>query len=186
MRIEIGPPPAGITLTLEDLAALADGNGNVPDAAAARFKTLIDSCEKPERFEAARRWMAAALAGLRRLAADADVKLLADGLYAFECLEKLSARSWESPSDVLDPRLDVPYRELISLAAALAERAGGEEKAELEQLVDRLMRALAAEISGEGIGEPLIDRLLEVGEEAAEEALRQLVGRYRELRAATA
>ena len=181
-----GSPPGGVTLTRRDLAAIAGGTGNLPDETALRLKTLIDCCQDPERWEAARRWAAARLAEMRRLAADAGVELLADGLYALDCLEKLGSAPWESPGEVLDPRLDVPYRELISLAAARAERTGGEEKAEIERLGKRLIRAQGDEVSSEDLVEPLIDRLLEVGDEAAEEALRRLVGRYRERRAAAA
>ncbi len=70
------------------------------------------------------------------------------------------------------------------MAGARAERAQGAEQAELERLGARLIRALSDEISGEDFVEPLIGRLVEAGEEAAEEALRRLVARYRERRAA--
>ncbi|MCP3916541.1 MAG: hypothetical protein GY711_13365, partial [bacterium] len=42
---------------------------------------------------------------------------------------------------VLDPRLDVPYPELISMARAFAERTEGDEQAELLHLAERLTLA---------------------------------------------
>ena len=50
---------------------------------------------------------------------------------------------------VLDPRLDVPYQELISMAGAHSGRAEGAEKAELQRLIERLARALSEQIRGE-------------------------------------
>ncbi len=135
----IGAAPEGIALTLEDLALLADGTGNIPDDSAVRLQTLI-RCGDPARFEAAGRWIAAQLKVLRRMAADAGVDLLADGLYVSRCLERLRSGSWCSPTDVLDPRLDVPYQELIAMAGACADRARDEEEqAELRNLIERLV-----------------------------------------------
>ncbi len=177
-----GPTLEG-PLTLEDLALIADGTGNVPDATATRLQALF-SCEDPDEVEYLWRCYAAALADLRRMAADAGVELLADGLYVHRLLERLRTEPWDAPADLIDPRLDVPYRELIAMTRARAGRAEGEEKAELGQLVERLGAALGAQIRGDSSADLLIDRLLEVGADIAEEALDQLVGLYRDRRAA--
>ncbi len=178
-----GPAPQGIDLTPEDLALIVDGTGNIPDDDALRLGSLV-LCQDPERFEAARCWMAAQIEEMRRMAADAGVELLADGLYVFGCLEQLRIEPWETPGDVLDRRLDVPYRELIAMARARADRAGDDERTEMRQLVERLGIALGTQIRGESSAHLLIDRLVEVGDEVAVEAFNQLVGLYRDRRAA--
>ncbi len=173
-----------IPLTPEDLALIADGTGNIPDDTAVGLQAFILSAGDSQKFERTRQWIVAQLEELRRTAADAGVELLGDGQYVFSTLERLRAEPWKTPADLLDPRLDVPYQELIAMAGARAERARGAEKAELRQLIERLVGALGDELGGEKYVQLLIGRLLEVGEAAAEEALRQLVGIYRHRRAA--
>ena len=68
------------------------------------------------------------------------------------------------------------------MAGALADRAEGAEKAELQQLIKRLVRAFGDDLGGQKIVELLVDQLVAVGEEAAEEALGELVGMYRHRR----
>lgn len=142
-------------LTLKDIAILADGAGNISDETAERLAPYVRGDED----------LKEPLAELRQMAADAGTPLLADGLHAFEILSRLRSRIWARPSDVLDPRLDVPFDELISMTAAMAERAGDKEKTELQQMKGR-----------HEIGRALIDRLLEVDEDVAEAAVTHLVG----------
>ena len=123
------------TLTLEDVAILADGTGNIPDETATRLAPLIRG---DERF-------AAALDDLRRMAADAGTAYLADGFDAHASLERLRAEPWTHPRDVLHPDLDVPYRELVAVAAAAAGRAKGAERMTLREVQQRLERAWAAD-----------------------------------------
>ena len=158
-------------LTLEDVAALADGAGNLSDETAARLQPFV--CED-ESF-------AEDLAALRQMAADAGTKLLDDGLQAFRSLSLLRQRTWKKPSDVLDPRLDAPFPELIAMAGAMAGRAGGAEKAELEELRERLIVAFADQLGGERFLR-MVDELLEVEEAVAEAVLRRLVALYRRRR----
>ncbi len=134
--------PAGVVLTLEDLALLADGTGNIPDDTAVRLRVLI-CCSDIERICETWRRQAAELERLRRLAAAAHVAELADGLYIFRCLERLRSSQWSSPGEVLDPRLDVPYAELISMARYFAGCAKADEQAELTHLAERLELDLA-------------------------------------------
>jgi len=120
-------------LTLEDIAVLADGTGNIPDETAARLAPLVRA---DDRF-------APALDDLRRMTSDAGTAYLADGLDAHASFGRLRSESWTHPTDVLDPDLDVPYRELIAIASAQAGRAKGAEKAELRELRGRLEKAWA-------------------------------------------
>jgi hypothetical protein len=173
--------PEEITLTPEDVALLADGTGDVPDETAVRLQALI-LCDDPRRIAATWRAIAGQLEELRRMAEDAGVELLADGLYAYRCLERLRSLPWERPADVLDLRLDVPLRELLSMTGAMIARADGAEKAELKRLFERLAAAQGEETRDDDLFEGLIERLLDVGPEAAEATLTQLEGRYRQRR----
>ncbi len=130
-----------VSLTPEDLALIADGTGNIPDDTAVRLQAFILCAGDPEEFERRRKWIVTELQELRRTAADAGVDLLGDGHYVLRTLERLRAEPWKTPADLLDPRLDVPYQELIAMAGARAERAEGEEKVELRQLIERLVGA---------------------------------------------
>ena len=118
-----------IGLTMKDIAILADGQGNIPDDTAERLAIFIRGEER----------VLGTLEQLARMAADAGVEHLADGHDTFENLSRLRQEPWESVTDVLDPRLDVPYPDLISMAGALADRAEGEEQAELRELGRRLI-----------------------------------------------
>lgn len=142
---ETDPAPEDIPLTLEDVALLADGAGNIPDDTATRLQTLI-RCDDLERIERTWRWIKAELEQLRGMADDARVELLADGLYVFRCFERLRVEPWTLPGDLLDPRLDVPYQELISMAGAFEGRAQGAEKVEMQKLIERIGAALGAQI----------------------------------------
>ncbi len=155
-------------LTLEDVAALADGTGNLPDDTAVKLKPIV--CEDES--------LAEDLAALRQMAEDAGTGLLEDGLTTFKRLSRLRERAWEKPSDVLDPNQDVSIRELIAMAGAMAGRADGEEKGELEELKERLIAAFGDQLGGERVLE-MVDELLEVEEAVAEAVLGQLVGLYR-------
>ena len=151
------PAPTDIALTQEDIALLADGTGNIPDDTATRLQALI-RCDDRERLQRTWRRIAAHLEDLHQMAQDAGVKLLADGLYVFRDLSRLRSEPWESASDVLDPRLEVPYPELLAMAGALADRAEGAEKAELQQLLERLARDFGDYLGGQknrgGAGRP--------------------------------
>jgi len=138
------PRPQHGDLTLEDLALLADGAGNVPDATARRLQALIQ-CSDLEHVGETWRGFVVRIRRLRQMAADAGTRFLADGLDAFRSLERLRSDLWVRPEDVLDPRLEVPYRELIAMARARAERARGDEKGELLDLADRLASAREGE-----------------------------------------
>ncbi len=155
-------------LTLEDVAILADGIGNIPDGTAERLRPLVREDER----------LAEDLAALRQLADDAGVQLLEDGLNTYERLGRLRERAWEKPSEVLDPLVEVPYRELIAMAGAMAKRADGGEKAELEELRERLIAAFGDELGGVKILK-MVDELVEVEDAVAETVLGQLVGLYR-------
>ncbi len=137
---QTGAPPGGVTLTTEDIALLADGTGNIPDDTARRLQVLI-CCGDVEQIVALWRYLAAELVILRRLADAVRVALLADGLHYYRCVERLRAEIWKTPADVFDPRTELHYPELISVARYLAGRAEGEERAELEHLAGRLEHA---------------------------------------------
>ena len=147
-KSDLDPASGRIALTREDVALLADGTGNIPDGTATRLRELV-RCRDLELIARTWRWIGKQVEDLRRLAEDAGVELLADGLYVFRCLERLRSGSWRSPTEVLDPRLDVPYQELISMAGAHSDRAEGAEKAELQGLIERLASALSEQIRGE-------------------------------------
>ena len=152
-------------LTLKDIAILADGAGNIPDDTAGRLQSYIRRDED----------LKEPLARLQQMASDAGTPSLADGLHAFDNLARLRARAWKRPFDVLDPRLDVPFEELISMADAMALRTDGEEKAELLRLKDRLVAAFGEDLGRAEPGRLLIDRLLEVDGETAEAAVASLL-----------
>ncbi len=181
---KIANGPKELALTREDVALLADGTGNIPDDTAARLQALI-RCDDADEIGAFWRCSVTPwLEELSQMTEDAGVELLADGLCVFRDLERLRSLRWQQPTDVLDGRLDVPYRELIVMAGALAERAEGVERIGLERLAERLTAALGAEmLEGDNV-EMLIDRLLEIGQEAADEVLGQVVARYRQRRKA--
>ncbi len=132
--------PTAIPLTPEDVAHLADGTGEFPDDTAARLKVFI-RCDDMERVQRTWHLIGSHLEELHRMAEDADVELLVDAIFVFRILEQLRSEAWESPGDVLHPRIEVPYPHLISLAGARAERAADAEKAELQQLRQRLLLA---------------------------------------------
>ncbi len=148
-------------LTLEDVAALADGTGNLSDETAARLKPLVCGDEA----------FAEDLAALRQMAEDAGTRLLADGLHAFRRLSRLRERFWSRPADVLGPDLDVPYGELITMAGAMAARVEGEERAGLERLRERLIVAFGVELGDDRALRLMMDRLDEVEETVAEAVL---------------
>ena len=116
------------------------------------------------------------------MAEDAGVRLLADGLYAHESLTRLRQEPGKSTKDVLDPRLETRHADLIVVANALADRAEGEEKAELRELAGRLAVDLRDSLMAESFVEQLLARLVKVREDA-EEALDELARRYRKRRA---
>ena len=165
-RAEAPALPGG--LTLADIALLADGTGNIPDDTAARLAPLIVSDDR----------LAGHLARLRRMAEDAAAECLADGHDAHASFAVLESATWQHPTDVLDPRVDVPYRELISIAATRAARAPRAERARLSMLEQRLVQAFTEDLAN---GEPfhrLGGRLLEVDDATAEATARRLVERF--------
>lgn len=161
-------------LTRHDVATLADGTGNISDETATRLATFISS---DPRF-------ADTLATLRQMADDAGVKYLADGLEIHQLITRLRQESWKVPRELVNPALDVPYPQLLTLTATLAERARGQEKAALTALEDRLLAAFSAEVADEPFFETLVVLLSPVGENAAEKVLARLVRHYRRLRKA--
>ncbi len=176
--------PRAIHLTIDDVALLADGQGNIPDETATRLKDLILFGDSDEIEFFWRTSVMPWLEELRQMARDARVELLADGLYVFRGLECLRSMRWEKPAEVFDQRLDIPYHELILMALARAGRAEKAEKIELERLAEDLSVALVAEIRDADFVEPLVDRLLEISEEVADEVLGQVIAHYRQRRRA--
>lgn len=85
-------------LTLEDIATLADGTGNIPDETAESLKPLI---REDARF-------AEALAALRQMADDAGTKLAADGLDAFRSLTGSGSELGRSPPTCSTPTWTSP------------------------------------------------------------------------------
>ncbi len=152
-----------IALIPEDVALLADGTGNIPDDTATRLQTFI-RCRDRELIECTWRWIGSQLEEQRQMAEDAGVELLADGLYVSRCFERLRADPSTRPSEVLDPRLDVPYQELISMAGALADRGDAAEKVEMQQLIKRLGVALGEQIQTEEELEPIAPTTSEIAE----------------------
>ncbi len=175
--------PAAGPLTHEDVAHFADGSGELPGDTAARLQALI-RCDDLDRVERTWRLIGAQLEELRRMAEDADVELLVDAVFVFRILERLRSETWESPHEMLHPGVEVPYPPLIAMVGVMAERAEGEESAELLALHERLTIAQDNRACGEKLLDFLVARLLEVDEEAAEGALDQLVAIYRHRRAA--
>lgn len=145
---KIGQAAEEIALIPEDVALLADGTGNIPDDTATRLQALI-RCRDLEQIERTWSWIGSQLGEQSRMAEDADVELLADGLYVYRCFERLRSDPSTRPGELLDPRLDVPYQELISMAGAVADRGDAAEKAEMQQLIERLGVALAEQIQAE-------------------------------------
>ncbi len=175
------PTPKAIPLTYEDVAHLADGSGDLPADTAVRLQVFI-CCDDLERVQDTWRLIASHREELYQMADDADVELLVDAVFIFRILEQLRSEPWERPGDVLHPGIEVPYPQLISMAAAGAARAAGDEQAELLRLRERLVLALGNQLGSEKV----VERLLEVREEVAEEALSQLVRVYRHRRAGAA
>ena len=173
------PGPEGIAFTLEDVAFLSDGTDDLPNDMALRLRALF-LCDDLKPVAATFRVIGGRLEELRRMAEDAGVEQLADGLYVYRCLERLRSLPWERPADVLDLRLEVPFQELLSMTRALAARAEAAEQADLEQLCQRLTVAAGEQIGDDDMFKVLIERLISAGPEAAEEALRQLMERYRQ------
>ncbi len=159
-------------LTHHDIASLADGTGGISDETATRLANLIRSDPR----------YADLLERLRKMADDAGVKYLADGLEIHQIVTRLRKESWQEPRDVVHPHLDVPYPQLITMTATLAKRARGKEKTELTALEERLIVAFSKELAGEAFFQSLVERLMPVKEGAAEQTLGHLVGHYRRLR----
>ncbi len=185
MPTKTTPDRGAIPLTPEDVAHLADASGELPDDTATRLQALI-RCDDLERVEHTWPLIGAHLEALRQMAEDAGVELLVDAVFVLRIFERLRSEHWESPEDLLHPGVEMPYEQLISMAGALAERAVGAEKAELRHLKERLIAALGDQLGGEEFVKLLIDRLLEIREEVAEETLNHLVGLYRHRREAAA
>ncbi len=152
-RPEIFQAPEGVALTPEDVALLADGSGNIPDDTALRLRPVVRSTDL-ELVQRTWLWIGAVIEVLRRLSEDAGVELLADGLYVFRCFERLRLEPRTPPGELLDPRLDMPYQELISMAGAFADRDDDAEKAEMQQLIERLGVAWGEQIQAEERVEP--------------------------------
>ncbi|MCP3961881.1 MAG: hypothetical protein GY719_28905 [bacterium] len=155
-------------LTLADVALLADGTGNIPDDTAARLAPLIVSDAR----------LAGHLAELWRMAEESTAACLADAHDAHASFAVLESATWLHPTDVLDPRLDVPYGELLSIAAARAARAPRAERARLLMLEQRLEQIFTEDLAN---GEPFLrlgGRLLEVDDATAEATARRLVERF--------
>ena len=159
-------------LTLQDIATLADGTGNITDATASRLAAYIRS---DPRFNEA-------LSHFRQMAEDAGVEYLADGLEIHQIITELRQSPSKAPCDVIHPALDVPYTQLINMATALAIRASGKENTELIALTTRLIVALSDELDTDHHFTCLLDRFLSLEEQAAQETLAQLVEHYRQLR----
>ncbi len=175
------PKTNALDLTLEDVAHLADGTRELSEATATRLQALV-RCGDLGRVQESWRLVGSHLEALRQLAEDAGVELMVDGIYVFRIFERLRSEHWESPEELLHHGVEVPYQELISMARAHTRRAAGAERAELQQLAESLMVALGRQLGKETFVAQLIGRLLEVGEEAAEEALNQFLGLYRQRR----
>ncbi len=167
--------------TLEDVAHFADATGELPADTAVRLQAFVHG-DDPKQDERTRRLIGSHLEALRQMAEDAGVEMLVDAVFVFRIFERLRSETWEKPDDVLHHGVEVPYKELISMAGAHAQRADAALKVELERLSQRLMIALGRQIRDQDFVELLIDRLLEVGEEAADEALSQVVALYRRRR----
>ncbi len=175
------PSTTAPDLTPEDVAHFADASDELPDDTAVRLQAFI-CCDDPEQVHETWRLIRAHLEALRQMAEDAGVELLVDAIFIFRIFEQLRSETWESPGEVLLSGIDVPYRQVISMAGAHAERAEGTERAELLRLRKRLIAALGQQLGGGELADRLIDRLLEVGEEAAEETLSHLLEVYRQRR----
>ncbi len=173
--------PDPIPLTLEDVAHFADATGELPADSAVRLRALV-RCQDREQIERTWSLIEGHLESLRQMAVDAGVERLVDAVFVHRLLERLRTEDWEAPGDVLHHGVEAPYRDLISMIGARARRAEDAEKAELERLNRRSTVALGRQLRGQDCVERLIERLLEVGEEAAEEALGQVVSMYRRRR----
>ena len=175
--------PSAIPFTLEDVAHFTDASGELPADTALRLQAFI-RCQDPEPLERTRQLIGSHLDQLRQMAVDAGVERRVDAVFVFRTLERLRVEPWEMPDDVLHHGVEVPYQDLLLMAGALARRADASESAELERLIQRLKVALGRQIRQQDFVERLIERLLEVGEDAAEEALDQVVALYRRRRLA--
>ncbi len=169
--------------TPEDVAHFIDGNGDLPADTAIRLQELMD-CDDLKQIRGAWRSIQNHQEALGQMAEDAGVELRVDAIFVYRILEQLSSADWESPGDVLSPSIEVPYRQVLSMIDAQVGRATGMEKHELLRLKERLIVALSIQIGGEEVVRRLIDRLLEVGGEAAGRVLGHLGELYRHRAAA--
>ena len=151
-------------LTLEDVAILVDGTGNIPDDTAERLAPVIATDPR----------VTAQIGELRHMAEEAGSDYLADALDAHTRFSRLQEGAWRHPTDILEPNLDVPYRELISIATLRAERARSAERAELLALKERLEIAYVEDLLAAACFRQLAERLLEVQAEVAIAALGRL------------
>ncbi len=153
-----------IGLTLRDLAILADGTGNIPDDTARRLAPLIRHDPR----------VAAEMDQLQQMADDANVARLADGLFTFEILETLLGATWETPRDVLDPNLEIPYRELIEMSQAMARRSAESDKEPLIKIVTRLEVWYGAHVAGRDCFQRVVRLLRSVPAGIANRAIERL------------
>ncbi len=170
-----------VPITLEDVAHLADARRELPDDTARRLRELI-LCDDRKRVRATWRLIESHREELGQMAVDAEVDLWVDAIYVFRIFERLRSEDWRRAEDLVHRRVDVPYRELISMARAYARRASGAERTDLNHLTERLTIGLSRELRDEPFMNHLIDRMVEAGEETAEEMLSQFMGLYQRRR----
>ncbi len=165
------------TLTLEELALLADGMvESLSDDAVRRLAEVIRS---DPRF-------AADLAALEKLAGEAGAPpdesggRLSAAVAADRALGRLlAAEGWTHPAEILDPDgcAGVPYASLIALATARQETA--EYPSRLEEVRRRLEEALAAETAEDRLLERFLAGLRQLPPERAARVLSRAVPQYR-------
>ncbi len=160
-------------LTLEDIAALADGQ-DISDDTVRRLSEWVHTD----------RQFAEPVRHLKALAGDAGVELLSDGELLDRDFDRLLAtEGWEHPAELLDPEgeVGVPYPELLAIAEARAEaRAGrGEDAAPIETVRRKLEHAARPHASVESLVDQVLERQPGDPERLLEQALAEVRVRRR-------
>ena len=158
-------------LTLEDIAALADGQG-ISRQTVRRLREWVRTDQQ----------FAEPVRHLKTLAGDAGVDLLGDAELLDRDFDRLLAtEGWEHPAELLDPEgeIGVPYAELLAIAEARTRAGRGEDAAPIEAVRRKLERAAAPRASVESLVDQVLERQPRDAERLLEQALAEVRVRRR-------
>ncbi len=160
-------------LTLEDVALLADPDGQLPKGTLNRLRPLVRTDPRVNLHFA----YLESLADAARMPETSD--RLHRGLRYLEEVERLEAAGdWQHPGEVLDPtgEIGISYPELIQLAGMLARQEG--ERGRYHSVERRLEGAWSKEKAGDELAERFAARLCDYQPAEAERLLRQAARHY--------